>query len=267
MLSQRCQQGCESGAKVRLSCPMGHHHRVAVAAAALVVALALSALHACCTASASAAPGSLACNTAISSASPAGASLQDHFGSSSVPTARPHDMRKEPTVTGRQRLTLDAHDPASTCSTSCPCHPLKEGNVAINASSSLRFEEVRDNQRLVRAYLLACGFSSIPRLLALASPTPSHPANPPATATPPTSTPPPSPFNPLSRSSSSLILLSSHPHHRTVVVSLARKQSLCARARADTTAYHARDTPRSLCVAGAPQLGVARLPLSMTWST
>ena len=159
MLSQRCQQGCESNAKVRLSCPMGHHHRFAVAAAALVVALALSALHACCTASASAAPGSLACNTAISSASPAGASLQDHFGSSSVPTARPHDMRKEPTVTGRQRLTLDAHDPASTCSTSCPCHPLKEGNVAINASSSLRFEEVRDNQRLVRAYLLACARS------------------------------------------------------------------------------------------------------------
>ena len=165
MLSQRCQRGCASFAKcyTKVRCyslqSMGQHPRLAVAFAAVVVALAVSALCAC-SAAASAAPTSLACNSAISAASHTGASLEDtHFGSSSVP-ARPHGS-KEPRVSGQHRLT---QDPATTCSG----HVRAEGDVAINGavntSACLRFEEVRGKQRLARACVRASGFSSLPHL-------------------------------------------------------------------------------------------------------
>ena len=44
MLSQRCQRGFESPAKIRLCCLMAHHRRFAVGAAALVDSVAVAAL-------------------------------------------------------------------------------------------------------------------------------------------------------------------------------------------------------------------------------
>ena len=246
MLSQRCQRGFESPAKIRLCCLMAHHRRFAVGAAALVVALALSALLACCTASALQA-----------------SSLQDHVGSSSVPTPRPHGS-KEPTVSGRQRLTLDAHDPESTCTTTCPGHLLTVGNVAIhvhhdaiNASSGLRCEEVRDNQQTS----CACVYARVQLLCcpSFARSGPTHSLQ----SRKPTSYRHPTPIRPHPRANVHplwLLAFSSPapfyppPPHRGTVAG--------PRSSADTTAYHARD--RSLCAAGTPQLGVARLPLSMT---
>ena len=109
----------------------------------------------------------------------------------------------------------------------------------------------------------SCSLLSLPPLQSLTTPPPNpHPP------------PPQAPFSPLSRSSRSLSLLSSHPHHHTVARSLAhlaaaatRNQSWCATASADTTQHHACNARRSLRAAGLPQLGVAPPPpLSMTWS-